>query len=688
MTDAMQPHTLPGPSTDRPPRPLNEFQRNSLRAGFRYLDRLLAQALDGLSPANEGAIFAPTMPDATPTQRKVIGDQAARLRRALRSALAACGVSVPPPDVGALWNLRCALTSMQISLEEMSPGHLRGYGAMDAATGAGVDAALARIRDVLNELQAYLAADLGGNLALRLDRLDRTCEEVRLLREIERMITAHGLVELRGALTRLLDRLERNWWTVAFIGRVSCGKSSLLNRLLDIDLLPAGVTPITAVPVRIAGGAAAAATATIHLAAENPRKIPARELVAFASETHNPGNVRHVTDILLELPAGRLNGDMCFVDTPGLGSLATAGAAQTLAFLPRCDLGVLLLDAAGTPGAEDIDVARTLLESGAEVLLGLSKADLVAPPERETMLAYVRHQFGAALGRELSLAPLSIRPGHEHLVEQWFTAELLPRQARHRELAATGLRRKIGALKENVAVALELRTGTAPAADALPPSEAMAALNATRAAVEAAGDELQNRPFHATPSSDQVIGEISRAAAASPANGNGDGDFRAALALSLGRIAARLADGFEVRLREIRETVERTLVATTGARATRLTLPQPAGRPLFDPAPLLTPLPSSGAWRRWPSASVRGLALHRRLRARIGEALDRALQTYARVLADWARDYLAELMLQYNAEAGLVESRSVVAQDAAGARTAMRRDLQILRQWNVQPAGA
>jgi GTPase SAR1 family protein len=83
---------------------------------------------------------------------------------------------------------------------------------------------------------------------------------VRLLRELDRIVTAHDLAEFRQAIIQLVGRMERNWWTIAFVGRVSCGKSSLLNHLLTTDVLPAGVTPVTAVPIRIVSGGSSAAT--------------------------------------------------------------------------------------------------------------------------------------------------------------------------------------------------------------------------------------------------------------------------------------------------------------------------------------------------------------------------------------------------------------------------------------------
>lgn len=667
-----------------PPLQLNENHQRTLLAGFRYIDGLLAEALAGLHSSDDGSIFSPTVPDAAPVQRKVIGDQAARLRRTLRAALNACAIPVSPPTVGALWNVRCTLISLDIALEDMSPDHLRGYGAIDETTAAGVSALQAQIRTILGELQAYIESGLGGDLTVRLARLDQTKDEVRLLRELERIVTAHGLVELRGALARLLGRLEKNWWTAAFIGRVSSGKSSLLNHLLATNVLPAGVTPITAVPIRIVSGAEA--TATVFFATEKARKIPAGELGDFASEEHNPGNARQVTDILLELPAARLAGDICFVDTPGLGSLATVGAAQTLAFLPRCDLGVLLLDGAATPGEEDIAVARALLENGAEVLLVLSKSDLLAPSDCEKMLAYTRRQFAVALGRELLVAPVSVVPGHAALAEQWFAAELAPRQARHRELAAATLRRKIGALQEAAAAALASRAGPALAAPGPPVSVDAGTLGAARATLESARRGLYDLAYEATPPGDVVLAGIARTLAVASPNPAADGEFAAAVARELGRAAARMGAEFDSRLRAARDTAAQALAGATGERREGAALPAPFARPLFDPAPVLAAGRLSTAWRRWPAAALRRVALGRHLRTQLGGALDDALRAYGRALIRWSERYLDDLTLQFNAQAGIAEMRSAAPQPSGAASEAIRRDLEILQQWNLQPA--
>ena len=244
-----------------PPLSINDNHRNSLLAGVKYIDGLLAGALSGLAgTAEDGAIFATTVPDATPVQRKVIAAHVAHLRAGLRDLLAASAIPVRPPTLGGLWNLRSALIAIDITLEELGPSTLAGYGELTPEAAAGLSALQAQIRTRIAELRAYLDAGLGGDLGARLARLDTTRDEVRLLRKIESVVTTHNLREFRRPLAHLLERLERKLLTVALGGRVSCGKSSLLNHLLGTDVLPSGVTPVTAVPIRIVPGPEAAVT--------------------------------------------------------------------------------------------------------------------------------------------------------------------------------------------------------------------------------------------------------------------------------------------------------------------------------------------------------------------------------------------------------------------------------------------
>jgi GTPase SAR1 family protein len=93
----------------------------------------------------------------------------------------------------------------------------------------------------------------------------------------------------------IVKRLESPHFEIAVFGRVSCGKSSLLNHIAGRDVLPVGVTPVTAVPTRLARGDKL--SSVICFAEVEPRIVPVEDLAEYASEQGNPGNEKHVTSV-------------------------------------------------------------------------------------------------------------------------------------------------------------------------------------------------------------------------------------------------------------------------------------------------------------------------------------------------------------------------------------------------------
>ena len=135
---------------------LSESQRNSLLVGFKYIDRLLTEAVAAMDPQDSGAVFTPVVSDVTPHQRKAVAEETERLRRLVRTALDTCAIAVPPPEIDAVWNLHTALTTIEITLEEMGPRGLRGYGEVGPETEAGIATLLEEIRAAVSEFKRRL----------------------------------------------------------------------------------------------------------------------------------------------------------------------------------------------------------------------------------------------------------------------------------------------------------------------------------------------------------------------------------------------------------------------------------------------------------------------------------------------------------------------------------------------------
>jgi hypothetical protein len=183
--------------------------------------------------------------------------------------------------------------------------------------------------------------------------------------------------------------------------------------------------------------------------------IPVEQLAALVTEQGNPGNLRNVARALVEVPSRRLKQGIVLVDTPGLGSLARKGAAETLAYLPVCDLALLLIDAGTTLNDEDIGTLRLLYEAGIPALVMLSKSDLLAEGDLHRTVAYIKDELHRELGITVQVHAVSSVPAASVLLDHFFERELLPRFEEAQALREASMARKTGALRDSVVAALD-----------------------------------------------------------------------------------------------------------------------------------------------------------------------------------------------------------------------------------------
>jgi len=431
---------------------LNESQRRHLLTSVEYADKLLSEIEEILTAASSKSPFHEYQVDVTPAQSKVIRDYIARIRAQMLRVLQGQGIRPRGPQLGAIHSIRVHLEFVGIALTEIGPEYMRGYGKVPESAIADLNGLVTELNALVDKLDAYLAQGLGQDLGARLERLQWAGNEADLLHKIERVISAQGLVELRSKLAIILDRLETQRFEIAVFGRVSSGKSSLLNYILEVNVLPVGVNPITAVPTRLVSGPEP--RLTVAFADRRVEHLEVTALPDFVTEQRNPSNSKGVTRVVVELPAPLLREGIVFVDTPGLGALATSGAAETRVYLPQCDLGIVLIDAGSTLDEEDLATIRALYEAGVPAFVLLSKADLLTQQDLESALAYTAEQIRGHLGLALKVQPVSIVGDYAALSDAWFEEQIKPLYERHQKLAGESVRRKIAALRDSVEAAL------------------------------------------------------------------------------------------------------------------------------------------------------------------------------------------------------------------------------------------
>ncbi len=434
---------------------LNANHERRLSVTCRHIDKLLSEMEGALNASASRLAFPQYVSDLAPAQRRVIEDYITRIRAQLVRVLDGQHIERPVADIPVSRSLHAVLTFIDIAVEELKPEYMRGYGQVPADAAVELNGIAGELRGLVNQLDQYVARGSKEDLQQRLERLAESGDEVALLNKLESIITGHGLVEFRSTLSMILDRLEDNSFEIAVFGRVSSGKSSLLNAILETDILPVGVTPITAVPTRITYGKSP--LVTVWFANRTPEEFDISRLPEFAAEQLNPGNEKHVTRILVRLASSRLQDGVVLVDTPGLGSLATRGAAETLAYLPRCDMGVVLIDAGSTLTPDDLQTIQVLYEAAIPATVLLSKADLLGPQDRARIIEYVKQHIKGELNLDLPVHPVSVMPQERDLLAHWFTNDIAPLYNQRQELKLRSVRRKIGALRQSVEFSLRSR---------------------------------------------------------------------------------------------------------------------------------------------------------------------------------------------------------------------------------------
>jgi GTP-binding protein EngB required for normal cell division len=434
---------------------LNSNHERRLSVTCRYIDKLLADMESILNVSSSRLAFPQYISDLTSAQRRVIEDYIGRIRAQLIRVLDGQHIERPSAEIPVGRSLHSTLTFVDIAVEELKPEYIRGYGEVPPQAAVELNGIAGELQGLVRQLDHYLMRGTGETLQQRLERLEQTGDEVPLLRKLETVITEHGLVEFRSTLSMILDRLEDNSFEIAMFGRVSSGKSSLLNAILETDVLPVGVTPITAVPTRLAY--AESPSVNVWFANRSPERYEISLLPEFVAEHLNPGNEKHVTRIVVQLGSPSLRDGITFVDTPGLGSLATRGAAETLAYLPRCDLGVVLIDAGSTLTPDDLQTIQILYDAAIPPMVLLSKADLLTAQEQSRMIEYVKDHIRKELNVDLAIHAVSVVRESKELLTRWFEDDIAPLYSQRQDLKIRSIRRKLGGLRQSVEIALRGR---------------------------------------------------------------------------------------------------------------------------------------------------------------------------------------------------------------------------------------
>ncbi len=173
----------------------------------------------------------------------------------------------------------------------------------------------------------------------------------------------------------------------------------MLNALVNQAVVPTGFILVTAVPTVIRFGDEL--HARVRMRDASWRDVTMLDLKEYVTEELNPENKNGVDGAEVFVPSSLLSSGMCFVDTPGLGSVFTGNTATTQAFVPHIDAALVVVGADPPIAGEELALVEAVGKQVEDLILVINKADRTSDPERAAAAKFTREVLEKRLHRPM-----------------------------------------------------------------------------------------------------------------------------------------------------------------------------------------------------------------------------------------------------------------------------------------------
>jgi hypothetical protein len=139
---------------------LNDKQKSYICVVFRTVDETIDEAAQFLDPTQPPSPFSDRLLDGSVDQHRTMVEQAERLRERLGQLLADQGISLPEKRSSSVWAARTAVLTAKISVEELAPRTVRGYGPLADDDCRELEKMMSELLDLLNRMELNLSQGL------------------------------------------------------------------------------------------------------------------------------------------------------------------------------------------------------------------------------------------------------------------------------------------------------------------------------------------------------------------------------------------------------------------------------------------------------------------------------------------------------------------------------------------------
>jgi GTPase Era involved in 16S rRNA processing len=222
--------------------------------------------------------------------------------------------------------------------------------------------------------------------------IDNSNTYVYTVEKLKETINTFRIESLRRELNILENYLSENGSTtkyidVAILGQFKAGKSSLINDLLDENILPTGVIPVTSIVTRLQYSDEK--NAIVHFLDGRILKTDLAEVKNFITELNNPKNVKQVEIVDIYLPQLYKFQTIRLIDTPGIGSFFKHNSDMTMKWLPEVGLALIAISVERPLGEEDLLLLKVVQRHAVNTQIILTKSDLISSEQIKQVKDYI-----------------------------------------------------------------------------------------------------------------------------------------------------------------------------------------------------------------------------------------------------------------------------------------------------------
>lgn len=225
---------------------------------------------------------------------------------------------------------------------------------------------------------------------------------------------------LKREIEDLRTRLSHGEIRLAVMGQFKRGKSSFINSLLAMDILPVSVIPVTSIPTSIRHGTE---TSCVIRFFNNKPDLVIRQsleeirnaLTQYVSEERNPKNRLCVSEAIIECDNPLLNNGTVLIDTPGFGSTFVHNTKTTVDLIKGCDAVLFLLSADPPFTQTEVEFLKEMKRYVPRIFFIVNKIDQITVDEIATLDPFLKSILVTELGygADVVLYHVSARMGRE-----------------------------------------------------------------------------------------------------------------------------------------------------------------------------------------------------------------------------------------------------------------------------------